>query len=89
MSYGRIEVDEDAFRRDWAAGLTLAEMAAVYGMSTSTVSTCSVRLGCPSRQPGRRLGSGTNGSPTVLSAGEWIRDDRGVMRWHERARRAG
>jgi hypothetical protein len=87
MSAGRPSViDEAAFRRDWAAGFTLVELAALHGISTSTVSTWSVKLGCPSRTPGRKVGSTTvDNSPQVLTNGEWIADGNGVMRWHPRA----
>lgn len=84
MTFGRapIDVDEDAFVADWAAGLTLVELATKYGASTSTVSVWSVRFCCPSRTPGRRPGSGvTHSSPAVLTDGEWAVDDRGIMRW--------
>lgn len=78
-----IVIDEAAFRRDWDAGLTLVELAAIYGVSESTVSSRARRFGCPQRQSGRKSG-GVNvvdNSPRVLTDGEWVADGSGVMRW--------
>jgi hypothetical protein len=77
---------EDEFRADWAAGLTLAELAAKYGVSMSTISNYSIRFDCPSRTPGRRQGSGVvDNSPSVLKNGEWVSDANGVKRWQASA----
>lgn len=73
---------EDEFRADWAAGLTLVELAAKYGVSPSTISTYSIRFNCPPRTPGRRM---SDGSPTVLKNGEWVSDANGVKRWQASA----
>lgn len=77
-----IPVDEADFREDWAAGLTLVELAEVYRVSTATISNWSVRFDCPSRQPGRRpMSYLVDDSPVALTDGEWVRDARGVARW--------
>jgi hypothetical protein len=81
-----IFIDEAAFRRDWDAGLTLVELAAIYGVSESTVSSRARRFGCPARQGGRRPGSNVlDNSPRVLTDGEWVADGSGVQRWEASA----
>lgn len=83
MSQGRrCLVDEEAFVADWVAGLTLVELAAKYGVSTTTVSTYAKKFCCPSRTPGRQPGQTViDSSPHVLTDGEWVADERGIQRW--------
>ena len=64
---------EDAFKRDWALGLTLGEMAALYGFrNLNSVTRAARRLGLPQRP----------GGPTkmALDGGTWV-TVRGVQRW--------
>jgi hypothetical protein len=78
----RADIDELAFRRDWDAGLTLVELAALYGVSPSTITNYSVRFRCKPRTPGRKKGSYTTDlSPRELVHGEWVTDRLGVQRW--------
>jgi hypothetical protein len=78
----RADIDELAFRRDWDLGLTLAELAALYGVSPSTITNYSVRFRCKPRTPGRKNGSYTTDlSPRELVHGEWVTDRLGVQRW--------
>jgi transposase len=71
------EETEAEFRADWAAGLTLVELAAKWGVSASTISTYSARFDCAPR----RTDYQHDGSPLALKDGEWVPDASGVMRW--------
>jgi hypothetical protein len=65
-----------AFEADWAAGVTLAEMAALHGFRhPGSVSYQARRLGLSRRRGGRRPGA-----PHALTGGRWVRR-RGVLRW--------
>lgn len=64
---------EDAFRRDWALGMPLAEMAALFGFRNhNSVTRAARRLGLPKRPGGP--------APVALDGGVWV-TVRGVARW--------
>lgn len=69
----------DQFRADWDAGYTLAELAVIYKVSTTTISTYSARFGFPARSG--RVQRVVDDSPRVLTHGAWVPDARGVMHW--------
>jgi hypothetical protein len=67
---------EEAFRRDWALGLTLRELAALHGFrNVNGASRAARRLGLP-----RRAGGPPPESELALAGGRWVSDGR-VMRW--------
>jgi hypothetical protein len=78
------QIDEEAFARDWDAGLTLAELAALHGYAgASSASRAARRLGLRPRD-GRK--DPVNNSPAVLkpSRGRWQTNGR-VQVWVEEA----
>ena len=85
MTYKVPDFDREEFTKDWNDNrLTILEVAAKYGMSTSSVSNYVRRFSLPPRPRGSKVGRGSNGEEIRLSGGEWVRDSRGVMRWVEK-----
>jgi hypothetical protein len=67
----------EAFKKDWEVhGLTLAEMAALYGFrNVNSVTRTAQRLGLKPRP----------GGPTrnALESGRWVTGHDGIKRWNE------
>jgi len=67
-----------AFARDWALGIPLAEMAALYGFrNLNSVTRKARRLGLPPRPGGPKAGAAY-----ALEGGRWVSNGR-VQVWVE------
>jgi len=68
----------EAFRRDWALGIPIAEMAALYGFrNVNSVTRKARRLGLPPR-----AGGPERGGAYALTGGRWVSNGR-VQVWVE------
>lgn len=77
------DTDRAEFCRRWAAGETLAVMAAHFGCSKPVISQTARRFGLPSRNAGgwTKTATGQPSDRDALTGGAWVPDERGIARW--------